>query len=418
MKLRSVVLVICGLLLMQAASAQVRDEMQLRRADRGKVGVDPEEIVSFSKDMHFTEAIVSLSEMSKKFTGKIIVDPNPDPARKVNVAIESMPWRDALELILRTNNMWYRENEQYFQLFPALGMGGTTTAGATPIPAGAGAMIDSSEIYARQREVTISAIFIELDRGMLRETGVDFTLFRGSDLNLNVEFNGASRLNSPFLTADVAPTSDRLAVDLTAAISILEESNLGNVIARPQVTVRSGQKGRVQVGEDFSVKQRTISGDITERFFSVGSILEVTPTYYNYNDIDFIELNVKLERSSLIDPVNNRIAKTEVGNKLLLFNGEQSYVGGLFITEERNTRAGIPILKDLPWWVFGLRYIFGYEKTEVVTKELIAILQADLLPTLQDRVAQRDAQRDVIRDKLEADRKLLEQLRQKAAEQD
>jgi len=54
--------------------------------------------------------------------------------------------------------------------------------------------------------------------------------------------------------------------------------------------VQSGSQGRVQLGEDFSVKQRTISGDITETFFSTGTIMEVLPKVYHYKGIDFVAL--------------------------------------------------------------------------------------------------------------------------------
>ena len=45
----------------------------------------------------------------------------------------------------------------------------------------------------------------------------------------------------------------------------------------------------------------------------------------------------------------------------------------------------MPFLKDLPWWFFGLRYVFGYESTSLVKKELLILIRAELLPTLKDR---------------------------------
>ena len=70
---------------------------------------------------------------------------------------------------------------------------------------------------------------------------------------------------------------------------------------------------------------------------------------------------------------------------MLLLDGEETIIGGLFINEETNDRQGVPFLKDLPWWFFGLRYVFGFETKTVRKKELIILLKAELLPSLQDR---------------------------------
>jgi len=68
-----------------------------------------------------------------------------------------------------------------------------------------------------------------------------------------------------------------------------------------------------------------------------------------------------------------------------MLDGEETVIGGLFTNEETVTRNGIPFLKDLPWWVFGIRYITGSDETITRKKELVILLKAELLPTLRDR---------------------------------
>jgi type IV pilus assembly protein PilQ len=77
---------------------------------------------------------------------------------------------------------------------------------------------------------------------------------------------------------------------------------------------------------------------------------------------------------------------------IILLNGEETVVGGLYLNDAKTVRRGIPFLKDLPWWVFGLRYLFGYDKDEVAKKELIIILKANISPSIQERVATRLAE--------------------------
>ncbi|MBI2618807.1 MAG: hypothetical protein HYW57_01855 [Ignavibacteriales bacterium] len=422
MNLRMMIACLCVLIFVTDVDAQVRDEMLLRRAERGKVGIDPQEIVSFKSDMDVEQALLSLSELSKKLTNKPIVFAGEYfTGKKIGVDIIEMPWRTALETILRSNGIWYRELPDYFQLVTPQGVPLGTPPGVEPTPqqpvpetgvrpvqpiTGFPTLTaaDSAAALAKEREVTISAIFLEINTSKLRESGISFSIFRSSatDWNLGVEFQGSGRVSSDIFGVTASTAQGQLEVDITSALKIFESNAIGEVIARPQVSVRSGIKGRVQVGEDFSVKQRTISGDITETFVSTGTILEVTPTVYTYDGMDFIDISLSVERSSLIDPATSRINKTKAESKLLLLNGEENYVGGLFLNDENIVREGIPILKDLPWWVLGLRYIFGYDRQQVTKKELIVLLRADLVPTLEERVTQKA--RNVIEERLKEGR--------------
>jgi general secretion pathway protein D len=70
-----------------------------------------------------------------------------------------------------------------------------------------------------------------------------------------------------------------------------------------------------------------------------------------------------------------------------MLNGEEAVLGGLFVNEESTVRTGVPFLKDLPWWFFGLRYIFGSDQREVRKKELVILIKAEILPTLKERLS-------------------------------
>jgi len=70
-----------------------------------------------------------------------------------------------------------------------------------------------------------------------------------------------------------------------------------------------------------------------------------------------------------------------------MLNGEETVLGGLFVNDESKIRTGIPILKDLPWWFFGLKYLFGSDETVVRKRELVILIKAELLPSLKERIA-------------------------------
>ncbi len=407
MNKRFLIFFACGILLVGGSVfAQSQEEQKIKRAARGKDIVTQEELVNFKNDVPYAQAIESLSALSKKFLKKPIIDPSP-LSTKINVEIQSMYWRDAFELILRTNNLWYVDQPDYIQVMPVGSL--PTTPGAPITPGAVMTRADSGQILARTRDVMISAIFVEIDQSKLRESGISYSIFRGRDLNLGVEFLGSERVSSNIFTASVAPISKKLSVDIGAALRIFESEQLGEVIARPQSTVRSGATGRVQIGTDFSVKERDFSGNVMDRFYSTGTILQVTPTVYTYGKTVLIDLTYQATRSNVTPgTVSTLINKTESQAKLLLLDGEESYVAGLVIQEENTTREGIPLLKDLPWWVFGLRYVFGYDKLSVSQKDLLILLRADLVPTVDERIEQLSKGRNVIQDKLKEGREELE----------
>ena len=72
-----------------------------------------------------------------------------------------------------------------------------------------------------------------------------------------------------------------------------------------------------------------------------------------------------------------------------MLNGEETIIGGLFQQNEVVSRTGIPFLMDLPWWVFGIRYLTGSDKTQIVKREIIILIQIEVIPALKERIAQK-----------------------------
>ena len=131
----------------------------------------------------------------------------------------------------------------------------------------------------------------------------------------------------------------------------------------------------------------------------------MTTEIYTYGTTTIIDLPYKATRST-VSPgsVSTLINKSEGEGRAILLDGEETFVGGLYTNEEDIERTGIPILKDLPWWFFGLRYIFGYDKLQVTRKDLIILLKAEMVPTIEDRMKDLMKERNILQNKLKADR--------------
>ena len=432
-------LLLCCVVL--SATAVAQNDAQLKRMMTGKEAAKPDEMVSFRADIPYGEAIKSLDEISKRLTGKMVVDNSPSTNREkaIGVNIEAMYWKDALELILRNNQLWYTEYTEYFEVLTLaeltrrqqeaestkqVSQKPETASQTQPIQQSAfqpnqtlmvpkEVKVDSGEIYGRIPEVIISSIFIELNQSRLREKGFSLSIFRGKDANIGITFAGSERVARSIVGIDVRPSSKNLTVDLETALKLFESEDLGEVIARPQTIVRSGASGFLQSGQDFSIKQKDFAGNVTDQFVSTGIILRVRPRVFKVNGIDFIEVSYSLERSSASPgAVSSIINKTQGSGILNLLNGEEGYVAGLYTNEETTIREGIPFLKDLPWWFLGLRYLFGFDSYSVTKKELVMVLKAEMVPVIEDRAASRVV-KNVMQDRLDEMQKDLER-RQKS----
>jgi type IV pilus assembly protein PilQ len=114
----------------------------------------------------------------------------------------------------------------------------------------------------------------------------------------------------------------------------------------------------------------------------------VSPKIYVFNGTPFVYLGYHVDQSTpSVSASGTTIDHKKADGTLLMLDGERTYVSGLVTTSQNTVRQGIPVLKDLPWWVFGLRYIFGYDRVSTEKRELIMIIDAKLEPTVEERIA-------------------------------
>jgi general secretion pathway protein D len=371
---------------------------------------NPLEIISIDQNVSFNQAIKMLSSVSEQITGKVIISSfsSSDP---IGVEVRRMPYLTALNLIVNTKNLIYEEKEKSIIV---------RTKGQVEQEE---VLKDDTYADITTREVNISSVIFEANIQKTRDLGIDWKILLskngvniGSMLQTETIPPAATQLtqatppafnlntvHSPMRFGDVTG-------DVTAMFRFFEQQSLGEIITSPSVTVRNKQKGRIQIGSDFSVKQRDFSGNVIEHFYSSGSIIEVTPYVYNKKGIDYILLKLSVERSTFFpSDLTTEIKKTMATSDVLLLDGEQTVIGGLYINDQEIVRSGIPFLKDLPWWVLGIRYLTGSDQTIITKKEVVICLKAELLNTLETRFSNRNLEKqNLIREKLKQDEKDIE----------
>lgn len=343
----------------------------------------PDELITMSPVLPFDQAIILLSKISEKTAGiKIVL--TTQNTKPIGVEITNMYYLKAFDFIVKYAGLIYeRKDDMIIVKKPNEVKQDPNTY----------ASVDS-------REVTISAVFFDSDVNKSKELGLDWKFLLSKDgLEIGGDFGNA---------VDQTTTTDSKKYQITTKSSFdiggffgeatsvfkyLESESVGEIISNPNITVRDRVKGKIQVGSDFSIQQRDFAGNTVEKFYPTGTIIEVTPYVYKEDSLNYILLDLMVERSTFsVTDLTSEIKKTTATTQVTMLNAEETVIGGLFINQEVQERTGVPILKDLPWWFFGLRYIFGSDKTTLVKKELVILIKAELVPTLKERLSLRKDQ--------------------------
>ncbi len=363
-------------------SVQISAQKEMERQLRGYT--NPEEMVTLAAALPFNQAVELINKVSEKTTGKKVVS-SVESAEPIGIELVNVHYDKAMRII--TQMKGYQLDERN-DLIIIKGQEAVVEKEANTY-----ASVDS-------REIKISAVFFEMDVAEARQRGIDWqAMFSKNEVSLGAMLgqeeteNSEKQVQPP--TFEFGGTGTNFPVgswtgNVRAMFKFFDDEGLGELISSPNITVRDRQKGRIQVGADFSVKQRDIAGNIIEEFFPTGTIIEVTPYIYNEDGIDYILLDLTVERSSFLQQeLTTEIRKTTSATQVLMLNGEETVIGGLFMNEDKQIRTGIPFLKDLPWWFFGIRYIAGSETTVTTKKELVILIKTELVPSLRDRLTSR-----------------------------
>lgn len=335
--------------------------------------VDPtmvqQETITMLDTTSLNDAIQILETISWKYEKKrIINESNFDGA--IGVPIHNLTWRKALELILLRTGLIMDEKVGVILIK-------TKTDVAKEEQKSTEAQFD---IYTKQ--VRISAVAFVCDKAYLKSLGIDWSTLLDGKVKANINFSTSGSVPGDLLslTGSRAFTVNGQTIEINTLLKVIESNQLGTVIARPTVTVSSGKQGYIQVGQDVSVKAVDDAGNTTDKFFATGVIMDVTPTVIKAEDSEIVHLVASVERSSATPgDVSTVINKSKSTTDVVLFNGEETVIGGLYDTDETKERSGIPFLRDLPWWVFGIRYLTGYTKIDRKERELVIIIKAEII---------------------------------------
>lgn len=371
--------------------------------------IPPDQLVSFLPSTPMDTYIQLVNPIFERVTGKTVIDPDGMDF-EIGIPLQAMHFLDATEMVLAYNGYVLRETEQYFMVeSDAPDLPDPVAGVAAAVDPATGAPIVGPASLAT-KQVRISAVLFELNHTKARDSGINWSVIfgeasaaaaaggaatqggSGASSGLNF-FLKTEELFEPLSDILISPSQVDLK-DLKSLIQLAEASGVGETIASPEITVQSGQKGNFQSGQDIPIQKLDFSGNTVTELLQTGIIIDVTPTIIteltpDSTEVDIIHLDVSVERSSSRPSTAGPIIdRSQAGTQVVSLNAEQVMIGGLYSTDESVSRRGVPFFKDLPGWFFGLKYLFSRSQTTVSQKELLMVLQADIVEPLLTRSAQ------------------------------
>jgi len=358
---------------------------------------NPEEFISLNKDIPIDVALGIINQLSVKYENKMIIDPTENKGT-IGVVVDNMHWKRALEYILRSNLLKFVEHPRHYEIVK---------------------MVDAKEsktleemVSYKTREIEIKAVFFEADQQAMAEVGVDWSTLKNGKVKLQILSKGANPVSNDLFSVAGGYANDTW--DVTTLIKAFQSSNKGQIIATPQIRIIDGEEGKIKVGKNFFLTTRDFAGNTRYTQYESGVILTVIPKVISQGKLSFIHLEITAEKSDVVPGGGTVIKKiTEGKTQVLLLNGEETAMAGLFSNQLMNSREGVPVLKDLPWWFFGLRYLFGHNSQQVVKKELIILIKAEIVPNLLSRLKSKILERDYLKERKREFEKTVRSMRTK-----
>lgn len=212
-----------------------------------------------------------------------------------------------------------------------------------------------------EQQVTLRVRIMEISRDVLREIGTKLSANDPDALSDNwlrglLDGNASTGLTKdPFAIGSLVLNSGISGIgDLALELQGLDDDNLGNILAEPNLTTVSGEKAGFLAGGEFPVPTgRDREGNIIVEYKEFGVSLNFKPIVLSE---DRISVQLDTEVSSLNQGQGITLADVQVpgldvrraSTTVELNSGGTLMIGGLLSSSNVKAMAGLPGIKDTP----------------------------------------------------------------------
>ncbi|MFP4472643.1 MAG: type II secretion system protein GspD [Candidatus Omnitrophota bacterium] len=228
------------------------------------------------------------------------------------------------------------------------------------------------EVDKPQLQVILEAKIVEVDKGALKQLGVDW-----SD-SISLSYQESGRPNE-FDTTEDAPDNpfkifqlSRSALQFDTVLKMLETQDKAKVLSNPRVATMNDRQAEIFVGDRIPYTVTTVSGGVATtdvRFEEPGIRLQITPSII---DEDFVVIKVEPEVSYIFsfrgDADEYPWTKKRSATAYVRVKNNQPFVmGGLLSQQDKETLYKVPFLGDIPL----IGNLFNYDDRTLEDVELI-----------------------------------------------
>ena len=352
----------------------------------------------------------------------IVLDKDVKPDQKTTILVRNAPVRDALELVLLTNQLEYRlVADNAILLYPSTAQKQKeyqslvvrsfylVNADPTKVANVIRSLIKTRDIAVDEKlslvivkdtpeairlierlvavqdlaeaEVMLEVEVLEVARSRLVDLGIRWpetiTLTPLASDGQTLTLNNLLNINSTTIGAVVPPT----------VISAKQEATGVSLLANPRIRARNREKARILIGERVPniTSTATSTGFVSEnvQYIDVGLKLEVEPTI---SLDDEVAIRISLEVSNIITTertrsgtVAYRIGTRNASTLLRLKDGENQILAGLLSDEERMSKTGLPYISSPPL----LQRLFGTRSDQAQRTEIVLSITPRLVRQLR-----------------------------------
>ncbi len=235
-----------------------------------------------------------------------------------------------------------------------------------------------AELDRQMNQVLVEAKIVEVDTRAKRELGIDWSLGNldnplqptkaGAEVNLGV--------GEPTGTFTVGRMQKGVALE--AMLKTLEEDGKAEVLSQPSVLISDNETATILSGKKIPINTIDQAGNIVTEFYDVAVKLQVTP-HINPNNQVLMDLHPEVSDLSGEATVSGGIIilSSEITTKLLVNDGETVVIGGVMRSKTDNLERRVPLLHAIPL----LGRLFTYNSTTVDKTEIMIFVTPRVQPS-------------------------------------
>ena len=201
-----------------------------------------------------------------------------------------------------------------------------------------------AEIDVQPRQILIEAKILEIALDADQTYGIDWTIpFRleGGAGSFGQQALAPLNLAGLFIEA-VTP-------EFEAFLNALHSNGRVRTLSAPKLLVLENQEAEVVVGDRIGYKVTTTINQVTTEsieFLESGVILKVKAAVDRSGRV-LLDVHPEVSTGSVSAGIPS-LTTTEVTTQLLADDGQKIFIGGLIKNSDSESRAGVPILRDIP----------------------------------------------------------------------